>query len=94
MSFLFINKTLRLNNLKTGAAINAKVSVFVVCVEAVINLLLYKLHDYTFNESQYKQCGVTPHFSTGQNLLKKKWEKINIDIINWEKLFDRSAERK
>ena len=23
------------------------------------------------NESQYMQCGVTPHFSTGQNLLKK-----------------------
>ena len=23
------------------------------------------------NESQYKQCGVTPHFSTGKNQLKK-----------------------
>ena len=23
------------------------------------------------NESRYKQCGVTPHFSTGQNLLDR-----------------------
>ena len=23
------------------------------------------------NESRYKQCGVTPDFSTGQNLLKR-----------------------
>ena len=31
------------------------------------------------NESRYNQCGVTPHFSTGQNLLKKKYsEKVNI----------------
>ena len=25
---------------------------------------------------------------------KKNWEKINIDTINWEKLFDTSAEHK
>ena len=48
MSFLFINKTLRLNNLKTRTAMNAKISVFVVCVEAIIYLLLYNLHDCTF----------------------------------------------
>ena len=36
----------------------------------------------------------TPHISTGQNILKKYWEKINIDIINCEKLFDRSADNK
>ena len=45
------------------------------------------------------------HFSTGQNLLKKYQEKINIDkncclkkvdsdTINCEKLFDRSADHK
>ena len=28
---------------------NAKISVFVIAVEAIIDLLLYKLHDYTFN---------------------------------------------
>ena len=28
---------------------NAKISVFVICVEAIIYLLLYNLHDCTFN---------------------------------------------
>ena len=28
---------------------NAKVSAFVICVEAIIYLLLYNLHDCTFN---------------------------------------------
>ena len=61
--------------------------------------LNFKLQNYWLavkvNESRYKQCGVTSHFSTRQNLLKKKyWEKIDIDIINWEKLFDRSADDK
>ena len=28
---------------------NAKVSVFVICVEAIVCLLLYNLHDCTFN---------------------------------------------
>ena len=49
LSFLFINKTLRLINLKTRAAMNAKMSLFVICVEAIIYLLLYNLHDCTFN---------------------------------------------
>ena len=39
---------LRLNNLKTRTAVNAKFSVFVICVKAVIYLLLYNLHDCTF----------------------------------------------
>ena len=31
-------------------------------------------NDFVFkvSESRYNQCGVTPHFPTGQNLLKKK----------------------
>ena len=41
MSFLFINKTLRLNNLKTRTAMNAQISVFVISVEAIIYFLLY-----------------------------------------------------
>ena len=45
MSFLFINKTLRLINLKTKTAINAKILVFVICIEAIIYLLLYNLHN-------------------------------------------------
>ena len=48
LSFLFINKTLQRNNLKTGAVTNAKISVFAFCVEAFINLSLYNLHDCTF----------------------------------------------
>ena len=28
---------------------NAKISVFVICVEPIIYLLLYNLHDCTFN---------------------------------------------
>ena len=59
------------------------------------------------NELRYKQCGVTPQLSTGQNLLKKVlrkdkyWQNLlkkisrkDIDRINWEKLFDRSADYK
>ena len=46
---MFINKTLRLNNSKTRKAMNAKISVFVVCVEAIIYLLLYNLHGCTLN---------------------------------------------
>ena len=33
LSFLFINKTLRLNNLKTRAAVNVKILMLVFCVE-------------------------------------------------------------
>ena len=49
LSFLVINKTLWLNNLKTKTAMNAKILVFVISVEAIIYLLLYNLHDCIFN---------------------------------------------
>ena len=45
-SFPFKNKTLWLNNLKTRTDMNVIISVFVICVEAIINLLLYNLHDH------------------------------------------------
>ena len=46
---MFINKNLRLNNLKkTNTTMNAKISIFVICVEAIIYLLLHNLHDRTF----------------------------------------------
>ena len=41
--FLFVNKTLRLNNFKTRADMSVQISVFVICVEAIIYLLLYNL---------------------------------------------------
>ena len=61
LSSLFINKTLRLNNLKTRTAINAKISVLVICVEAIIYLLLYNLHDCTFKYFClfFKHCTVS-----------------------------------
>ena len=43
MSFLFINKTLPLNNLKIGTSMNTKIS-----ATAIIHLPLYNLHDCTF----------------------------------------------
>ena len=50
LSFPFINKTLRLNNSKIRTAMNAKILLFVICVIcAIIYLLLYNLHDCTFN---------------------------------------------
>ena len=55
LSFLFINKTLRLNNLKIRTAMNAIISVFVICFEAIIYLLLHNLHDCTFKAQMSKE---------------------------------------
>ena len=59
------------------------------------------ISQFKVNESQYEQCGVTQHFSTGQNLLKKilrknkNWHNQlrtvfsngqNIFIKYWEKI--------
>ena len=44
---LKVQLALRHNNLKTRTAMNAKISVFVICFKAMIYLLLYDLHDYT-----------------------------------------------
>ena len=46
--FLSINKSSQFNDLKTRAAMDAKISVFVIYVEAIIYLLLHNLHDSTF----------------------------------------------
>ena len=56
-----MNKILRLNNLKTRTATNAKSSVFVICGEAIIYLLLYNLHDCTFKDF-YTRLFVNDHF--------------------------------
>ena len=44
LSFLFINKTLWLNNIKTRTVVNGKISVFVIRIEPIIYLLSYNLH--------------------------------------------------
>ena len=58
-----MNETLRLNNSKTRTAMNAKISVFVNCVEAIIYLLLYNLHDCTFKLNK-QDCIITPDIAT------------------------------
>ena len=50
--FLFIKNSLWLNKLKTATGLNAKVSVVVICVEAIIYLLLHNLHDCNFNKEE------------------------------------------
>ena len=49
-SDFFYGKTDITIPLKTGTAMNAKISVFVICVEAITYLLLYNLHDFAFND--------------------------------------------
>ena len=55
---VFINKTLRLNNLihelNTRTTMNVKIWVFVICVEPIIYLLLHNLNDCTFHVALWK----------------------------------------
>ena len=44
----------KLNNFKTRTAMNAEISVYVICVEAIIYSLLYNLHYCTFKETLFK----------------------------------------
>ena len=50
MSFLFLNKALRHNNLKTRRSMNAIILVFVICVKVIIYLLFcyYNSQECTF----------------------------------------------
>ena len=54
---------LRLNNLKTRAAMNAKISVFAIYVKASIYLLLYNLHDCTLKENPTKWLNTLKQFA-------------------------------
>ena len=47
-----------------------------------------------FRKNKYWYLHLRRAYSNRQNLLKKNWEKINIDTINWEKLFNRLTEHK
>ena len=76
--FLFINKTLRLNNLKTRTVMNMKISVFVICVKAIIYLLLYIMHECTFNTENKKMKSWTDPAPSVFWVTPKK-EKKNID---------------
>ena len=70
LSFLFINKTLRLSSLKARTAMNAKVSVFVICAEVSIYLLSHNLHDCTFNNFCFT-CQITPEVVARKCYVKK-----------------------
>ena len=61
---------------------------------SIYNHFRKKTLTFEVNETRYKQCGVTPHFSKEQAPLKKIWEKVNIGTIIREKDFYRSAEHK
>ena len=70
LSFLFINKTLRLSSLKARTAMNAKVSLFVICAEVGIYLLSHNLHDCTFNNFCFT-CQITPEVVARKCSVKK-----------------------
>ena len=54
LSFLFISKTLRFNNLKTRTTTNVKNPAFVVCDEVIIYLLLYNLRESVFLRNPFQ----------------------------------------
>ena len=82
---MFINKTLRLNNLKTRTAMNAKISVFVFCADKIIYLLLCNLHDCAFN----MLLEVFIYSSKRRHLILEQWirgkNKISWHVDNTKK---------
>ena len=48
---MLIKETLQLNNLKTRTATHMRISVFVICVDAIMYLLLYNLHEGNFKKA-------------------------------------------
>ena len=53
-----------LSNLKTRMTMNAKIQVFVICVEAIIYLLLHNLHDH---DCTFKRLNQTAHILHNTN---------------------------
>ena len=74
---------------------SVSIASFTALTEEDIDII--RQRGFKVKESQYKQCGVIPHF---QIYWKKNWEKVinyrfrkvNIDTTNWEKTFDRSTD--
>ena len=52
---------------------------FFACL--MYNKMFTHFIDLKVSESRYRQYGLTPHFSTGQNLLKKILRKDKIDQV-------------
>ena len=59
---------------------NAKILVFVICVEAIISLMLYNLHDCTFNriliESVVILFYTTNQLLSGPYYKRRKYKQI------------------
>ena len=49
---MFINKNVGLNNSNTKTAMTMKISIFVICVEAIIYLLLHNVHHCTIKKKK------------------------------------------
>ena len=79
MSFLLINKTLRLNSLKTRTAINVKISVLFFGAEAIIYLLLYNLYDFTFKQWHDFKREYNLHESSYFSISIPEWWKFIIE---------------
>ena len=75
MSFLVINKTL-----KTRTATNAKISVLVTCIEAIIYLLLYTLHDCPFKNKIFTQFQNFKHVKNVQTFNGMTWRKRDLNV--------------
>ena len=80
MSFLFINKALRIDNLKTRTAMSAKISLFVICVEVITYLLLHNLH-YCTVKSPFR------NITKVINLSHIAWYSTSSSIKNCSKIF-------
>ena len=81
--FLFINKILRLDNLKTAAATNAKISAFLICVEATVYLLLYSLHDCTFKNYSTVKTMLLFLQKMKQFLIQLHWQLFWVIFCSW-----------
>ena len=59
---------------------NAKISVFVICVEAIMYLLLYNLHDCTF-KVEYERVDILIVFGHRINSNKRPRSLLNFSIF-------------
>ena len=81
-----------LNNLKIRAAVNTKISVFLICDKAIIYLLLFNLHDctlinkilkkkkYCFSKSEScccDKCDAVVEVPARQDIVKKELYWLN-----------------
>ena len=99
LSFPFKNKTFRLNNLKTTTAVNAKIPVFVICVEVIIQSLLFNFHDRTFKIKYHRSnedllhrefvlfvidCGYLIQYLSNSNIYEQQTFTVHVVMLeNW-----------